>query len=173
MNHRNRLIARCCMAVAGFAAALGTAGPVGAQSTALPNLLPSSQAPAIARRQTPIDKSGNYRQEIQACLSGRSHQDKDTCLREARNARAAKRQGALDTGEDYMANALARCEPFTGQELASCQARVMGFGNASGSVAGGGLLRWVETVVMQPGDNRMSFVPRTTEPVVVVPAPNS
>src|SRR6185369_16104976 len=33
---------------------------------------------------TGIDASGNYQQEVQACLSGRSQEDQATCLREAR-----------------------------------------------------------------------------------------
>lgn len=135
------------------------------------HLAPAAGSPAITRRHTPIDDSGRYERELQACRSGRSHQARETCLQEARHAQAERRRGELALrGEDYMSNALARCEPLAGEESASCEARVLGFGNASGSVAGGGLLRWVETVVLPPSENQVSFVPRTSEPVVVIPA---
>jgi hypothetical protein len=46
----------------------------------------------------------------------------------------------------------------------------MGYGNTSGSVAGGGVLREVETVVMPPNQSEVTIEPKTSEPVVVVPA---
>ena len=57
-----------------------------------------------------------------------------------------------------------------GEEKAACQARMMGYGNTSGSVAGGGLLREVETVVMPPGDSSVTIEPKTSDPVVLVPS---
>ena len=119
---------------------------------------------------TGIDNSGNYRQEVQACLSGRTQEARDTCLQEARNARAAKQQGKLDTGNDLKANAMARCEPLSGEDKAACQARVMGYGQSSGSVAGGGVLHQVETVVLPPGQSEVTIQPKTSDPVVLVPA---
>jgi len=118
---------------------------------------------------TGIDASGNYRQEVQACERGQTQQDRDTCLREARNARADKQQGAVGSGE-LAANAMARCEPLSGEEKAACQARVMGYGESSGSVAGGGVLREVETVVVPPGQSEVTIEPKTQNPVVLVPA---
>jgi hypothetical protein len=136
------------------------------------NVRPSFDVPAITRRDTNIDASGLYEREVQACLSGTSHQARETCLEEARHARAAQRRGQLaQPGEDYMANALARCEPLMGEHRAACEARVMGFGGASGSVAGGGVLRWVETLVLPAGQEQVSFAPRTVEPVLVLRGP--
>jgi hypothetical protein len=136
------------------------------------NLRPSLDVAAITRRDTSIDDSGVYQRELQACLSGRSHQAKETCLEEARNAHDAQRRGQLAmAGEDYTANALARCEPLAGESRVACQARVMGFGGRSGSVAGGGLLRWVETVVRPEGQEQFSFKPQTDEPVIVLVPP--
>lgn len=135
------------------------------------NLAPSGELPAITRRHTPLDRSGDFRSELQACRTSDRVQSRENCLEEARHAQAARRRGELaHPGEDYMANALARCDPLSGEERAACEARVLGFGNASGSVAGGGMLRWVETVVLPPSEEQVSFVPRTTEPVVVVPS---
>ncbi len=120
---------------------------------------------------TGIDASGNYQQEVQACMSGRTQQDRETCLQEARNARADKQRGALDNaGAQYQANAAARCEPLSGEEKAACRARVMGYGDTSGSVAGGGILRQVETVVLPPGQSSVTVEPKTSDPVVLVPA---
>jgi hypothetical protein len=46
---------------------------------------------------TGLDASGDYQKEMQACREGRTGQDPATCMQEARNARQAKRQGALQT----------------------------------------------------------------------------
>jgi hypothetical protein len=154
-------------------AVLAAAATAGAQvPTAGTNLAPSADRPAIQRRDTGIDGSGHHEREMRACLTGRSHQVRDVCLEEARNAQAARQRGELKpAGENYMANALARCEPLpAGEERYACEARVLGFGNTSGSVAGGGLLRWVETVVLPPGQDQVTFAAKTKEPVVIVPA---
>lgn len=161
-------------ALAGCAAAtLLTAGAASAQGFVTgpgKNLEPSRELSAIYRRDTAIDNSGNYRSEVQACLSGQAQQPRETCLEEARNALAEARRNSLSHGqENYTANALARCHPLSGEEKAACEARVMGFGNASGSVGGGGLLRWVETVVVPSGAGTVRIIPKTAEPVVLVP----
>lgn len=120
---------------------------------------------------TGIDASGSYQQEVQACMTGRTQQDRETCLTEARNAQADKKRGLLDNAEaQFQANAAARCDALSGEEKAACQARVMGYGNTSGSVAGGGLLREVETVVMPEGRSTVTIEPKTSDPVVLVPS---
>jgi hypothetical protein len=125
----------------------------------------------VATGTTGIDASGNYRQEVQACMSGRTQEDQATCLREARNAQAEKKRGALDNaGGQFQANAAARCNVLTGEDKAACQARMMGFGSTSGSVAGGGLLREVETVVMPAGSSSVTIQPQTSDPVVLMPS---
>lgn len=129
------------LSLACAAALFAPAGVLGA-----PSAEPASTA--LQQRDTTIDDSGLYRSEVQACLSGRTPQSRETCLEEARNARADKQRGRLEAGYgDYTANALARCQPFTGDDRAACEARVMGFGPASGSVEGGGILRSVEMVI--------------------------
>lgn len=120
---------------------------------------------------TGIDASGSYSLEVQACMTGRTQQDRETCLREARNAQADKKRGVLDNaGAQFQSNAVARCEVLAGEDKAACQARMMGYGNTSGSVAGGGLLREVETVVMPEGRSTVTIEPKTSDPVVLVPA---
>jgi hypothetical protein len=119
-----------------------------------------------------LDASGNYQSEVQACKSGKTAEDQATCLKEARNARADKQRGALgNSGTDYAANARARCNALNGEDKAACEARMLGYGNVSGSVAGGGLLREVETVVMPPGEGSVTVEPKTSDPVVLVPQP--
>ena len=120
---------------------------------------------------TGIDASGSYQQEVNACMTGKTQQDQATCLREARNAQADKKRGVLDNaGAQFDANATARCAVLTGEDKAACQARVMGYGNTTGSVAEGGVLREVETVVMPAGQSSVTIEPKTSDPVVLVPA---
>ncbi len=125
----------------------------------------------VATGTTGIDASGSYSQEVSACMRGQTQQDRDTCLTEARNAQADKKRGLLDnSGAQYEANARARCDVLAGEEKAACQARVMGFGNTTGSVAGGGVLREVETVVLPAGAGSVTIEPKTDDPVVLVPS---
>ncbi|MFC5496953.1 hypothetical protein ACFPOE_05355 [Caenimonas terrae] len=125
----------------------------------------------VATGTTGIDASGSYQSEVNACLTGKTQQDQATCLREARNAQADKKRGVLDNaGAQFEANATARCDVLKGEEAAACQARVMGYGNTSGSVAAGGVLREVETVVLPAGQSSVTIEPKTADPVVLVPA---
>jgi hypothetical protein len=125
----------------------------------------------VATGTTGIDASGSFQQEVNACMTGKTQQDQATCLREARNAQADKKRGVLDNSSaQFDANATARCDALAGEEKAACQARVMGYGNTTGSVAAGGVLREVETVVMPAGQNSITIEPKTADPVVLVPA---
>ena len=118
-----------------------------------------------------IDSSGSYQQEVQACMSGMTQQSRTDCLIEARNAHAAKQRGNLETYGSHEQNALARCTVHTTPEnRAACEARVMGMGNIEGTVAGGGLLREVETVVLPEGQASVTIEPQTSDPVVLVPS---
>jgi hypothetical protein len=120
---------------------------------------------------TGIDATGSYQSEVNACMSGLTQQDRSDCLKEARNAQADKRRGVLDTQGDLAANAAARCDVFTNSEdKAACQARTMGMGSAEGSVAGGGLIKEVETVVLPAGQSSVTIEPKTADPVVLVPS---
>ena len=122
----------------------------------------------VASGTTGIDASGNTRTERAACMSGNTQQDRATCLREANNAAADKRAGKLDSGTDYAANALARCDVLTGEDKAACQARIVGYGSTVGSVAGGGVIRQVETVVVPANATSVVIEPKTSDPVVVI-----
>ena len=121
---------------------------------------------------TGIDATGSYQSEVQACNSGQTQQSREDCLKEARNARADKQRGVLDNSGAAEANAMGRCDVHTsGEDKAACRARTMGMGSTQGSVAGGGVLREVETVVMPAGQSSVTIQPQTSsEPVVLVPA---
>lgn len=118
-----------------------------------------------------IDASGNYQSELRACQSGATQQDRATCMEEARNSAAEKRRGRLETYGNYEKNAMARCDAHdVAENRAACRARVMGMGDVEGSVAGGGLLREVETVVLPEGQASVTVEPQTEAgPVVLVP----
>ncbi len=125
----------------------------------------------VASGTTGIDASGSYQQEVNACMTGKTQQDQATCLREARNAQSDKKRGVLDNaGAQFESNAATRCNVLTGEEQAACQARVQGYGSTSGSVAAGGVLREVETVVLPAGQKSVTIEPKTADPVLLVPA---
>jgi hypothetical protein len=118
-----------------------------------------------------IDASGSYRSEMQACATGHTQQDRDTCMKEARNAAAEKNRGRLETYGMNEQHAMARCDVHsTGEDRAACQARVMGMGSVDGSVAGGGLIREVETVVLPSGQHSVTIEPQTSNPIVLTPS---
>lgn len=120
---------------------------------------------------TGIDASGSYQSEVQACMSGNTQQDRETCLTEARNAQADKKRGVLDTQGSLDANAMSRCNVFQGgEDKAACEARVMGMGSSEGSVAAGGVIREVETVVVPAGQDTVTLQPQTSDPVILVPS---
>jgi hypothetical protein len=91
----------------------------------------------------------NYRQERAHCMSGKSQQDKATCLKEAQGAYQESRRGGLKTQGDAQLtnNTTDRCgaQPEAGR--AACLERVTGAGSSEGSVKGGGILRQTETRV--------------------------
>ncbi|APW40990.1 hypothetical protein RD110_26475 [Rhodoferax koreense] len=118
---------------------------------------------------TGIDASGSTTAERAACMNGRTQQDEATCLREANNAAADKKKGELTTQGPVAVNALTRCEPLAGEDRAACEARILGYGSTSGSVAGGGVIREVETVVLPKDKANVIVEPKTAAPVILVP----
>ena len=125
----------------------------------------------VASGTTGIDSSGSYQQEVDACMTGKTQQDQATCLREARNAQSDKKRGVLDNaGAQFDSNAATRCNVLTGEEQAACLARVQGFGSTTGSVAAGGVLREVETVILPAGQSSVTIEPKTADPVLLIPA---
>ena len=83
----------------------------------------------------------------QACMAGKTHQDRETCLKEANNylADLKKNPGQYQSDVNAQANAKARCEPLSGSQRTACLARVNGQGKVSGSVESGGIYRELVT----------------------------
>lgn len=89
-----------------------------------------------------------FRLERDKCMSGRSHQDRATCLREAYAARAEARAGRLDNGADTRAlreNALARCKRQPAADRRDCERLALGEGTQEGSVAEGAIVKEIVT----------------------------
>ena len=94
------------------------------------------------------DALATYRMERDNCLSGRSHQDRATCLREAGAAYAEARQGRLGNDLDaatLRANALQRCQRQPPEDRADCERLVRGEGRQVGSVAEGAVIKELVT----------------------------
>jgi hypothetical protein len=108
-----------------------------------------------------------YQQERAACMNGESHQDRQTCLKEAGAAQQEARRGGLDDRGNYLKNALTRCEPLPPQDKKDCETRVHGMGNQSGSVESGGMVK--ETITREV----LPVKPAPMAPVApnVAPAP--
>ena len=124
------------------------------------SLAPAAMAQVNVKGDTGMDSSGDVRLERAWCLVNTEGEARVDCLKGANAAQVEKRRGTLITNSnDYAANALARCNVFMDEERLACQARVRGFGSASGSVQGGGVIKGVETLVL----------PKKPEPVVVAP----
>ena len=101
---------------------------------------------AVAFAAPPSDAQTRYQQERAACESGRSYQDRATCLKEAGAAYEEARRGRLDDGRaQYQQNALERCTVLPAEERSACHARMQGQGITSGSVEGGGIYRELVT----------------------------
>ncbi|MCZ4317161.1 hypothetical protein O4H66_27495 [Comamonadaceae bacterium G21597-S1] len=121
---------------------------------------------AVAQNADP----SRYERDVQACKRGDTGQSTEACLKEARNARDARKKGQLDTDEStLLGNRLQRCDTFEGRAKADCITRLSEHGQRSGSVEGGGILRSAETVVVPPDAAPVRIQPRTDEPVILVP----
>lgn len=104
-------------------------------------------APAAwsAGNQSLSDAQARYNQERARCMSGQSHQDRTTCLKEAGAALDEAKRGGLSAGAQ--GNATARCDAQPAADKAACLARVQGAGATSGSVEGGGVIRETTEVI--------------------------
>ncbi len=91
-----------------------------------------------------------YQSDRADCLAGRTQQDQKTCLYEAASARDAARKGLLTTEAPQVLrdNLQQRCQAQPeGPERVACDRLAQGEGTVSGSVAAGGELRELTTVV--------------------------
>jgi len=104
---------------------------------------------ALAARNTgEADARERYLQERAVCMSGKSNQDRATCLREAGAAfNQARREGFRDNSAQNTANQRQRCEALPADDRQACIARMQGQGTTSGSAAAGGIYRELVTPV--------------------------
>ena len=135
-------------------------------------VLSMSATAQIASGTTGIDNTGNAASELAACNNGTTQQSRATCITEVQNANAAKRAGKVDNaGGQFSANAMARCDVLSGDDQLACRARVAGYGNPQGSVAGGGVIREIETVTTPKDVSTVVIQPQTpTDTIIVIPS---
>ena len=136
-------------------------------------LLAMSATAQIASGTTGIDNTGNAKSEMEACNTGKTQQDRATCLTEVKNASEARNAGKADTsGSQFQTNAMQRCSILPAQEKTACEARVAGYGNSQGSVAGGGVITEIETVAVPNNPGPVTIQPQTSnDTILVIPAP--
>ena len=119
---------------------------------------------------TNIDASGNTAKARAWCMVNTDGVARVDCLKETNAAQADRRRGSMDTNSsDYRANAVARCKVFDGVDRVASEARVLGYGNASGSVQGGGVIKQIETVELPARPAAVVIEPSATGRIVVVP----
>lgn len=132
---------RCAVLAAGLALAAWVALPTSLWAA------PASAAPtsdAIAKAEAA------YRADRAACLSGASQQDQATCLKEAGAILAERRRGSANTGTPQAtlrANAVNRCAVQPPAERHDCERLAMGDGSQQGTVASGGVIKELVTVI--------------------------
>lgn len=101
---------------------------------------------AMAAAADMAEAKARYQQERATCMSGESHQDRATCLREAGAALAESKRGNLGGGMgQYEQNQLRRCDAHPAEDREDCLRRMRGEGTTSGSVEGGGIYRELRT----------------------------
>jgi hypothetical protein len=111
-------------------------------SLALMLCLPSSSATKSPSKvhQTSVRSSG--------CPYGIAQDGTKNCMSKAEYDITTSRQNALDADpEQYMRNALVRCDSLKGDDRKDCLSRIRGGGTVSGSVEGGGLYRELITII--------------------------
>lgn len=120
---------------------------------------PVSASWAAERAARPGSPEATYRYEREKCLSGRTHQDRATCLKEAGAALAEARRGRLDQGvsEQQLAeNRVLRCRAQPERDREECERLARGEGTKVGSVEEGAIVKELVTRKVEP-------VPATTK----------
>lgn len=84
-----------------------------------------------------------YQSERAACLRGETHQDRNTCLKEAAAALQESKRGTTpaETPQQYLENKFKRCLYVPDPDREDCQRRMDGEGTTTGSPEDGGIYR--------------------------------
>ena len=95
------------------------------------------------------DAQAVYQKERAFCLSGKSHQDQTTCLKEAGAALAEARRGTPgNEAGQFERNQRLRCDAHRdADDRSDCLRRMNGEGTISGSIDSGGFYRELRTTV--------------------------
>ena len=102
----------------------------------------------VAAASSLSEAQAQYRQDRADCMSGRTNQDRATCLKEAGAALQAAQRGGLTKGQvPYEQNQLIRCNALPANDREDCVRRIKGEGTTSGSVESGGIYRELRTTV--------------------------
>lgn len=111
--------------------------------------LAAALSPTALAAEKATQAQQDYQKERAHCNSGKSQQDRATCLKEAQAAYQESRRGGLNTQGDAQlsGNATDRCRAQPEADRAACVARVTGTGTSEGSVHGGGMIHRTETKV--------------------------
>ena len=118
--------------------------------TALALVFAAAAVPVLAGPSSADSPDAVYKVDRANCLAGRTQQDLQTCLKEAGAARDSARKGLLKTESPQVLrdNALARCQVQPeGPARSDCERLARGEGTVSGSVAAGGDLKELHTIV--------------------------
>ena len=107
----------------------------------------ASAGSAWAAGAAATDAQARYQQERLVCTSGKSNQDRATCLKEAGAAYAEARKGGWPASDPAAlgANQRQRCAVLPDGDRQDCLARMAGQGTTSGSAAAGGISRELVT----------------------------
>jgi hypothetical protein len=137
------------------------------RSLALAPLIVLSVPAAIAADKTAQQSArARFEQDSAVCNSGRSNQDRATCMQEARAALAASQGGRLPDPDPSLArNATKRCAALPIDDRKDCEARMRGQGTTSGSASAGGIYRELVTRTVGPVEPAASgAAPAEAEP---------
>ena len=92
------------------------------------------------------EAQATYQRDRAACMSGKTSQDRTTCLQEASAALQESKRGNLNDGQsDFERNRLLRCEKQPPEDRQDCVRRMSSEARVSGSVEGGGVMRELTT----------------------------
>jgi len=139
-------------------------------------LLVSAGAWAAGPGQSQADREAQYLRDRQACESGQTGQDLQTCLREAGAVRteAPRPQPPSDPGT-LQRNATQRCDTLPADRQAECRELMLsGQAREAGSVPGGGVLREMtvpEPAPAQPAAPGAGMPPAPAAPGAAMPPP--
>lgn len=133
--------------------------------------------PAVLAQSKPSRASieATYRSDRAACLDSASQHERSSCLREAGAVRAEALRGRRPvtelSPEELARNALQRCQRLPPENKMLCERMARGEGSASGSVAGGGVIKELVIQVPAPAPPMADPPAMSAPPPMMTPPP--